>query len=594
MGVQVKSLAWKLVLPVPLVLALSIAAAWTIIPDLIASNTRQAAVASAIETVDQFKALRGYYTKNVIAKVKANGSIKPAIDHAGVANRVPLPATLIHDLSQLLQQQNTSIRLYSAYPFPNRKMRQMDDFQTEAWAHLSANPDAVFARQTRVGENTVVRVAIADTMSAKGCVGCHNAHPDTPKNDWQLGDVRGVLEVDAVIDDQLAAGSALANKIVTATSLAALIVLAISLTLARHVIGPVARMSRVMNRLAEGEMEFDVADTKRSDELGAMARSVEVFRQSALEMEQLRAQQAEQERADAERQDAQRRQVAAEKTKSLHSLADNFDRSVNAAVDQVSSAAGQMQQSARQMTGTIDQSTAQSAAVAAAAEEASTNVQTVAAAAEELSGSINEVSRQVSKCASIAQRAAAEAGETETQITTLSDATNRIGDVVKLINDVASQTNLLALNATIEAARAGEAGKGFAVVAGEVKTLAGQTANATDEIGAQISGIQSAASDFVDAMRRVAGTIDTINEIATSIAAAVEQQNAATGEISRNVHEASAATRQVSENIASISDNAQDSSATAETVADAAKELVSQSESLHDAVAGFIKDIRAA
>jgi HAMP domain-containing protein len=266
MGVQVKSLAWKLVLPVPLVLALLIAAAWTIIPDLIASNTRQAAVASAIETVAQFKTLRGYYTKNVIAKVKANGSIKPAIDHAGVANRVPLPATLIHDLSQLLHQQNTSIRLYSAFPFPNRKTRQLDDFQTEAWAQLSANPEAVFTRQTRVGENTVVRVAIADTMSAKGCVGCHNAHPDTPKNDWQLGDVRGVLEVDAVIDDQLAAGSALANKIVTATSLAALIVLAISLYLARHVIGPVARMSNVMNRLAEGEKEFDITDTTRSDE----------------------------------------------------------------------------------------------------------------------------------------------------------------------------------------------------------------------------------------------------------------------------------------------------------------------------------------
>ena len=579
---SMKSMVWKLVLPVPIALAVAIAVGWYFISQWTATNTVDAAIASAAETVGQFKTVRGYYTKNIIAKVKANGTIKPAINHKGVPNTVPLPATFVHDVSKLLEKRDTKVRLYSAYPFPNRAARNLDDFQTEAWDTLNANPDAIFSRRVTIDGSTVVRVAMADKMAAQGCVNCHNSHPDTPKADWKLDDVRGVLEVALKIDDQLVAGRDLANKISFFAALAALVVALLAMMAARAVAGPVKRMTSVMQRLSAGERDVEVPATERRDEIGQMAQAVEVFKKNGLEMERMR-----------EEGIAQQATAEQEKHQAAMALANAFDTEVGGVIGSVSSAAGEMESSAHEMSASVQESMQQSSAVAAAAEQASVNVQTVASATEELAASLQEVSRQVIECTEVAQQAAAETSRTNEEIDGLSQSAEKIGDVISLINDIAPQTNLLALHATIEAARAGDAGKGFAVVASEVKNRAPQTANATEEISEQIAGVQTATGNFVAAIEAVTKTIDQVNDIAASISAAVEEQNTVTLEISRNVQETSAAAEDVSRNISAVTESMTRVGGSADTVESAAGGVSGQSDILRKTVDEFLAKVRA-
>jgi methyl-accepting chemotaxis protein len=272
----------------------------------------------------------------------------------------------------------------------------------------------------------------------------------------------------------------------------------------------------------------------------------------------------------------------------------DFDRMVGGALGTLASASSELQTTAQSMSATAEQTSRQSTAVAAASEQASTNVQTVASAAEELSSSIAEISRQVAESTKIAGQAVADTARTNDKVQALAEAAQKIGDVVKLINDIAGQTNLLALNATIEAARAGEAGKGFAVVASEVKSLANQTAMATEDIAAQVTAIQGATGDAVQAIRGIYGTIGRISEIATTIASAVEEQGAATQEIARNVQQASKGTDEVSSNIAGVTQAASATGAAAAEVLASSSELARQGETLRGEVDRFLADIRAA
>jgi methyl-accepting chemotaxis protein len=322
----------------------------------------------------------------------------------------------------------------------------------------------------------------------------------------------------------------------------------------------------------------------RGDEIGDLAKTVTVIRENA--------EQKARDEADAKiRQD----QIAAQQRKAdMIKLADNFETAVGEIVETVSSASTELEASAGTLTTTAERAQELTTMVAAASEEASTNVQSVASATEELSSSINEIGRQVQESARMATDAVGQARATNDRVSELSKAAGRIGDVVELINTIAEQTNLLALNATIEAARAGEAGRGFSVVASEVKALAEQTSKATGEIGQQISGIQAATQDSVNAIKEISGTIEKLSEISSTIAAAVEEQGAATQEISRNVQQAAEGTQQVSSNITDVQRGASETGTASTQVLSAAQSLSGDSNRLKLEVEKFLDSVRAA
>ncbi len=351
----------------------------------------------------------------------------------------------------------------------------------------------------------------------------------------------------------------------------------------RGISGPVVRMCVAMRALARGDKTVEIPCVGRKDEIGQMADTVVVFKSNMVEADRLRTE-TEQHKAEVE---------TARKTGMLQ-LADNFEAGIKGVVNSVASQATEMQSSAEAMTHTAEQATHQATAVAASVEEASANVQTVASSAEELSTSVLEIGRQVEQSSKIAGQAVIEADKTNATVEGLNKTAQRIGEVVQLIETIASQTNLLALNATIEAARAGDAGKGFAVVASEVKSLASQTAKATEEIRAQIGDIQGATGQTVEAIRSIGATIRQMSEIATSIASAVEEQGAATREIATNVHQAAQGTNDIATNIEGVSRAASDTGAAAAQVLSAAGELSKQSETLRHDVDDFLATVRAA
>jgi methyl-accepting chemotaxis protein len=351
----------------------------------------------------------------------------------------------------------------------------------------------------------------------------------------------------------------------------------------RGISRPVVRMCVAMRALAGGDKAVEIPGVGRKDEIGQMADTVQVFKDSMIETERLRAEQ-EQTKALAE----------AERKRSMTNLADTFEAGVKGIVSAVASQATEMEASAQAMTHTAEQTTQQATTVAAAVEQASASIQTVASAAEQLSTSVLEIGRQVEQSSKIAAHAVVEADKTNATVEGLNTIAQRIGEVVQLIENIAGQTNLLALNATIEAARAGDAGKGFAVVASEVKSLATQTAKATEEIRAQISEIQGSTEQTVGAIRSIGGTIRQMSEIATTIASAVEQQGAATREIASNVHQAAQGTTDIATNIGGLSRAASETGAAATQVLAGAGELSRQSETLRRDVDTFVATVRAA
>ena len=393
---------------------------------------------------------------------------------------------------------------------------------------------------------------------------------------WNWSVMTGVY-----VDDLDAQVWASAQRSLIAAGLVLVLTLAVSMFVARGVTKPLQRMTGAMNDLAGGKLDIEVPGIGRRDEVGEMADAVEVFKSNAIARQGL----------EAEQKEAETHAVARRKA-DMHKLASDFENAVGEIIETVSSSSTELEASAGTLTATAERAQQLTTMVATASEEASTNVQSVASATEEMTSSVNEISRQVQDSARMAGDAVDQARKTNDRVSELSKAAARIGDVVELINTIAGQTNLLALNATIEAARAGEAGRGFAVVASEVKALAEQTAKATGEIGQQITGIQAATQDSVNAIKEISGTIEKLSEISSTIAAAVEEQGAATQEISRNVQQAAQGTQQVSSHITDVQRGASETGSASSQVLTAAQSLSGDSNRLKLEVGKFLDSVQ--
>ncbi|ABD06027.1 methyl-accepting chemotaxis sensory transducer [Rhodopseudomonas palustris HaA2] len=353
--------------------------------------------------------------------------------------------------------------------------------------------------------------------------------------------------------------------------------------ISRSITKPLGRLGARMKSLAGGQIDAPIPGVDRGDEVGEMAKTVQVFQDNAIRIRGLEQQE----------QEAQQR-AGAERRALMENIADDFERSVNGVVRSVADATKEMQATAQSMTATASDASLRAGAVGAASEASAGMVGTVASASEQLSASVHEISRQVQQSREIAGKAVSDAEHTNETVMQLSVSAEKIGEVVQLIHSIASQTNLLALNATIEAARAGESGRGFAVVASEVKALAGQTAKATEEISAQVSAMQASTANAVDSISGITSTIGQMSEITMAISSAVEQQGAATRDIARNIQSVAAGSSEISGHISGVSDAAAATGEAAAQVLAHAGELDGQSDALQSAVDDFLQKVRAA
>jgi methyl-accepting chemotaxis protein len=469
--------------------------------------------------------------------------------------------------------------------------------QVSGWQREIAQQEIALAREPSTRDRAV-------QMEASGA---GKAHMDAIRAtiDAVRGEEEALLAVRSAEQDAAAGQSRVA--VVGGVLVAIAIACILGWVMSRTVAAPIRGVAGLMERLANGDKTIAIEGAARRDEVGSLARALEVFKANAIEAERLAA---EQETARAEREAAKERERArederraeqareqnarTERAARVDELVRGFEASVANVVDKVANAARAMQGAAKSMSATAVTATEQATAVAAASEQASANVQTVATATEELAISIREIGRQVESSTRIAGKAVDETDRTGTTIQGLVASAHQIGAVVDLINSIAAQTNLLALNATIEAARAGEAGKGFAVVASEVKALANQTAKATEEIQAKVQEIQGTSGSAQGAIEGIARTIAEMNEIAAAIAAAVEQQGAATRDISSNVQQAAQGTVDVAQNISGVMRGSTETGASADEVMRAASGLVDEAEDLRGSVARFLAAVRAA
>ncbi len=515
-------------LPIMGIFLVCLVGLYWLIPTLIQSNAEQEATISAQRTATQFKIVRAYYTKNVISKIVGKHDIKGSINHESEPNSIPLPATMIHNLSKDLQEKDINLKLYSGLPFPNRSSRVLDDFAKTAWERLSnssANAD-VFSRTEMINNEPFVRVAVADRMVAAACVACHNSHPDTPKNNWALNDVRGVLEVSVPIASQIANGKTTSLYIIGVLFAFLLILLTSLFIIYRSTIGNRLNiLANTLHDIAAGEGDLTKKlNANGKHELSRVGASFNLFTEK-LSGTITAIQQSSQELTSIS---TSLQHIQLKNSKSI-SLQDNETFQVSSAVEELSSTALNIAENA---TKTADATTNTEKAT----QEGFKTVELSITSTQELANNIEQ--------ATVAA-------------TTLQEDSKNIGNVLSVISEIAEQTNLLALNAAIEAARAGEQGRGFAVVADEVRTLAGRTQESTEKIKGIVESLQSSTKTMSNMMstseeqaqttvslvenvgqqlRGVLDQVETISSMNIQIATASEEQGTVVEKVNSNVN----------------------------------------------------------
>ncbi len=606
---------------------------------LAGSQAELTAVHEAKRLAGQMSEVLQYYARNVVATAEKQ-QVQVGHDYAQKPGAIPLPATVVHELNEALnKKEGYTMRLYSRYPFPSRADGgPHDTFEEEALQFLTANPRGEFWRREDYKGVPSVRYASADVMVGQNCVNCHNTHPDSPKKDWKLGDVRGALEVVVPIDQALAASQAGARNIILAIAAGLVVILgALAVMTWRFIFAPLRKMAAAARAISAGDVDQQIGYSSR-DEIGVLA---DAFRGLQGTVQGLVGETGQLVRAGKEGQLSRRGDPSRfhgafrdlvrginetldavlapidEAAAGLERLAggdltvrlrDDYPgdhgriaRALNAAVASMRGAvsaidgnaqalAGSSEELAavsQQLSAAAEETAAQGGVVSAASAQVSANAQTVAAGVEEMGVSIKEIARSAAEAARVAAEAVAAAEASNQTVAKLGASSAEIGKVLKVITSIAEQTNLLALNATIEAARAGEAGKGFAVVANEVKELAKETARATEDIGLKVEAIQQDTREAVSAIGRIRGTIHQIHDLQTTIAGAVEEQTATTNEIGRNIAEAAAGSADIAQNITAVAEAARGTTEGAGNARQAAVELARMAAELQRLVAQF-------